>query len=146
MSADTWQSVYRSLTPRYSTATLTALCDRIEDGEQYAGKRLIHGVSTEPPPLWAIRSQRCEGACLIAWLEAKERYWTRYYGNYSLYRYSTEATVSDVEGWFAEAIGTLPPGVWPVLGNWWDNSCNTEAAALVRAETLKIIEERNAAC
>ncbi len=127
---DTWESVYRSLAPRYSTLTLAALVLEIEHG----GKRLCHGVSTQPYPLFALRLEPCQGACLVGWLEAQERNWLDRNGN--------PLSVDAVECLFAEALATLEPGAWPHLGNWWDDPANTEAARLVAAETRAIIEER----
>ncbi len=129
---DTWQAVYRALCPRYSTATLAALVAEIEAG----GKRLIHGSTTDTP-LWANIRQKCEGACLIGWLEAQERGWLNEQGQ--------PATVDDVERWFDLAVASVGRARWPVLGYLWDDPHNLFVLALVRDETRLIIEERRAA-
>ncbi len=128
----TWQSVYRSIIDarKYSTLTLAGLVYEIEHG----GKRLCHGVSTQPYPLFALRLQKCEGACLVGWLEAQERDWLDVNGN--------PLSVDEVEILFAAALATLAPGRWPHLGNWWDDPANAYAPRMVAAETRLIIEER----
>lgn len=123
---ENWRRVWRdALGPMLSIDALTAL----RQGLATDDKRMIQGSTTQPPPIQAIGSWACEGACLIG---------------YAGWRGHELDTIREVSEFFARTCAELEtrmgePAVVRHLTAFWDETPRPDAIALLLPEVDRSI-------